>query len=229
MKYENNIVTPDPRKGVLCIALIDGLIHVQWKDRLTGNEEQSIPILPEQATWRKVEKCTSGRVYVLMVDHSGDTPPSVYFYWMQEPSPDKDDDRCETVNRLLNIVSPALHNAMPYAYHDHWMHYLGYRDADDVRDLESSRRNVVELSTLQNILSGLDLHCNATTPTTEVTTVTVAPTAAVVPTTSNTALSSTSPQRARPMPATQPIVCAGQAKSTAAETAERRERSDNTP
>ena len=35
-------------------------MHFQWKDRTTGTIEDDLIIFPEEATFYKVEKCTTG-------------------------------------------------------------------------------------------------------------------------------------------------------------------------
>ena len=86
---ETKMVTADPRKGeVELFKDADGLVHLTWKDRTTGvvDEDCDIIILPGEATFQVVEKCTTGRVFLIDFGENGQK----LFFYLQEPSPDGD-------------------------------------------------------------------------------------------------------------------------------------------
>jgi 26S proteasome regulatory subunit N13 len=91
---------PDKRKGKIEINTSpeDQLLHFKWKDRSTGQVETDLIIFPEEAVFKRVKQCTTGRVYLL--EWKG--TERRLFFWMQEPSEDKDAELCEKVNKALN-------------------------------------------------------------------------------------------------------------------------------
>ncbi|UYV60296.1 ADRM1 [Cordylochernes scorpioides] len=60
-------------------------------------------IFPDDAEFKKVPQCTTGRVFVLKFKSSS----RLVFYWMQEPKLDKDDELCSKVNEYLNNPPPV--------------------------------------------------------------------------------------------------------------------------
>lgn len=73
-------------------------MHFCWKDRTSGSVEDDLIIFPEDAEFKKVTQCTTGRVYVLKFKSSSRR----CFYWMQEPKEDKDEELVRKVNEYLN-------------------------------------------------------------------------------------------------------------------------------
>eukprot|EP00670_Eutreptiella_braarudii_P003613 CAMPEP_0174302734 /NCGR_PEP_ID=MMETSP0809-20121228/59783_1 /TAXON_ID=73025 ORGANISM="Eutreptiella gymnastica-like, Strain CCMP1594" /NCGR_SAMPLE_ID=MMETSP0809 /ASSEMBLY_ACC=CAM_ASM_000658 /LENGTH=373 /DNA_ID=CAMNT_0015408657 /DNA_START=26 /DNA_END=1147 /DNA_ORIENTATION=- len=103
MFKEGNLVKPDKRKGLITLTMADDmLIHFQWKDRYTGTVEEDLVIFPDEAVFSRVEKCTTGRVYLL--DFKGTNRQ--IFYWVQEPKEDKDEENCEKINQFINNPPP---------------------------------------------------------------------------------------------------------------------------
>ncbi|XP_061591722.1 proteasomal ubiquitin receptor ADRM1-like isoform X3 [Cololabis saira] len=99
MSLKGNTVTPDKRKGMAYIQQSDdSLIHFCWKDRTTGNVDDDLIIFPDDCEFKKVNQCTTGRVYVLKFKAGSKR----LFFWMQEPKTDKDDEYCRKVNEYLN-------------------------------------------------------------------------------------------------------------------------------
>lgn len=60
--------------------------------------EDDLIVFPDDFEYKRVEQCTTGRVYVLKFK----TNTRRMFFWMQEPKTDKDDEYCRRVNELLN-------------------------------------------------------------------------------------------------------------------------------
>lgn len=99
MTLKGNTVTPDKRKGTVYIQQSDdSLIHFCWKDRTTGNVDDDLIIFPDDCEFKRVNQCTTGRVYVLKFKAGSKR----LFFWMQEPKTDKDDEYCRKVNEYLN-------------------------------------------------------------------------------------------------------------------------------
>lgn len=96
---KKKMVHPDKRKGLVYIySADDGLTHFCWKDRTSGNVEDDLIIFPDDCEFKKVDQCKDGRVFLLKFKSSN----RKLFFWLQEPSTDKDDEYCRKVNELLN-------------------------------------------------------------------------------------------------------------------------------
>lgn len=78
--------------------VIFSLTHFCWKDRTTGNVEDDLIIFPDDCEFKKVEQCKDGRVFLLKFKSSN----RKLFFWMQEPTNEKDDEYSRRVNELLN-------------------------------------------------------------------------------------------------------------------------------
>jgi len=99
MTVVNKKVTPDKRKGLVQLfQSADSLIHFVWKDRTTGGVDDDLTIFPEEAIFKKVKQCTTGRVFLLEFKSSS----RKMFYWMQETKDDKDDDNVSKINQYIN-------------------------------------------------------------------------------------------------------------------------------
>jgi hypothetical protein len=169
MFKEDGWVKPDKRKGQISLVMRESLMHFQWKDRTTGTIEDDLIIFPEEATFYKVEKCTTGRVFLL--DFKDST--KLFFYWMQEPNDAKDAEHCTKINQCINNPNAAYARsggmgAMNLSQLDRnqllglLTGFQGQPTPPDSSAQSSSRgmtttSRPVELSTLQNILSGLNL------------------------------------------------------------------------
>ncbi|CAH2102381.1 unnamed protein product [Euphydryas editha] len=99
MILKGRMVHPDKRKGLLYVYQgEDSLMHFCWKDRTTGEVEDDLLIFPDDCEFVRVNECTTGRVYVLKFKSFS----KKYFFWMQEPKIDKDDEYCRRINEALN-------------------------------------------------------------------------------------------------------------------------------
>lgn len=117
MTMKGKMVHPDKRKGLLYVYQSeDSLMHFCWKDRSAGVVEdviinfttlqrflifnflQDLIIFPDDCEFKRVEICTTGRVYILKFKSSS----RKFFFWLQEPKTDKDEDYCKKVNEMLN-------------------------------------------------------------------------------------------------------------------------------
>ncbi|GAB2286468.1 regulatory particle non-ATPase [Dionaea muscipula] len=86
------------RKGLVRIAKgEEGLVHFQWLDRAQNVVEDDQIVFPDEATFEKVEQA-SGRVYILKFN----TDDRKFFFWMQEPKADDDQQLCQSVNYYIN-------------------------------------------------------------------------------------------------------------------------------
>ncbi|KAF2290138.1 hypothetical protein GH714_003648 [Hevea brasiliensis] len=85
MFFEGKKVVPDARKGLIRITRgEEGLVHFQWLDR-SRNVVEDV----NQA---------SGRVYILKFN----TDDRKFFFWMQEPKAEDDEQLCNSVNYYIN-------------------------------------------------------------------------------------------------------------------------------
>lgn len=105
MLIRGKMVIPDKRKGKIELAQSpdDQLMHFRWKDRSTGQVETDLIIFPDEAVFKKVKQCTTGRVFLL----EWKSTERRLFFWMQEPSDEKDAELCEKVNKALNSPPAA--------------------------------------------------------------------------------------------------------------------------
>ncbi|XP_068608897.1 proteasomal ubiquitin receptor ADRM1-like [Brachionichthys hirsutus] len=107
MSMKGSTVTPDKRKGQVYIQQTDdSLIHFCWKDRTTGNVDDDLIIFPDDCEFKRVNQCTTGRVYVLKFKAGSKR----LFFWMQEPKTDKDEENCRKVNEYIN--NPPMPGAL---------------------------------------------------------------------------------------------------------------------
>ncbi|XP_052226477.1 proteasomal ubiquitin receptor ADRM1-like isoform X2 [Dreissena polymorpha] len=99
MHMKGKMVHPDKRKGLVYVHQSDdSLMHFCWKDRTTGSVEDDLIIFPDDIEFKHVKQCTTGRVFVLKFKSS----TRKFFFWMQEPKSDKDEEYSKKVNEYLN-------------------------------------------------------------------------------------------------------------------------------
>jgi len=93
-------VTSDKRKGLVQLTQsgADGLIHFSWKDRTSGVVENDLIVFPDEAVFKHVKQCATGRVYLLEYK----TSSRKLFFWMQEPSDAKDEENATKINQYMN-------------------------------------------------------------------------------------------------------------------------------
>lgn len=109
MNLKGRMVIPDKRKGLLYVYQSeDSLMHFCWQDRTTAVVEDDLIIFPDDCEYCKVSQCTTGRVYVLKFKSSN----RKFFFWLQEPKTDKDEDNCKRINELLNNPSSAVQSSL---------------------------------------------------------------------------------------------------------------------
>ncbi|XP_038890510.1 26S proteasome regulatory subunit RPN13 isoform X1 [Benincasa hispida] len=98
MCFEGKRVVPDTRKGLVRIGRgEEGLLHIQWLDRTQNVIEDDQIIFPDEAVFEKVNQA-SGRVYLLKFK----TDDRKFFFWMQEPKAEDDQQLCISVNDYIN-------------------------------------------------------------------------------------------------------------------------------
>lgn len=74
------------------------LTHFCWKDRSSGTVEDDLIVFPDDCEFKKVDQCKDGRVFMLKFKSSN----RKLFFWLQEPTNEKDEEYCRRVNELLN-------------------------------------------------------------------------------------------------------------------------------
>lgn len=99
-----NMVNPDARKGLIYIYQSDdSLMHFCWKDRTSGEVVDDLIIFPDDVMFKqippaRISAARCDRIFVLKFKASS----RKFFFWMQEPKSDKDEENCSKVNDLLN-------------------------------------------------------------------------------------------------------------------------------
>jgi len=103
MDWDGRMVTADKRKGkiVLYTSEEDTLTHFQWWDR-EKNEAVTDLIVINDAYLERIEKCKTGRAYILRFTSSD----KKMFFWMQEPKDDKDDENVKKFNEAIGATIP---------------------------------------------------------------------------------------------------------------------------
>lgn len=96
---DNKIVTAKNDRGKIKFSKSDeGILHLEWINRISNKQGMDIMIFPDSARWVRVEECKDGRVYVLKFVGSSRRE----FFWMQEPSEEKDKEISEKINKLIS-------------------------------------------------------------------------------------------------------------------------------
>jgi 26S proteasome regulatory subunit N13 len=91
-------ITPDKRRGsVKIIKDSQGVNTFTWQDLGSSNPVDKIMVFPGEAKFEKVKQ-SKDRVYILQF-HANKNQR--WFYWMQNPDKEGDDENCEKVNKLL--------------------------------------------------------------------------------------------------------------------------------
>lgn len=89
-------------------------------------------IFSDEAEFKRVEECTTGRVYILKFKTSNET----HFYWMQNKNEEKDSELVERVNELIRDPEAGMNISSELdesASHDELMRLLN--------DAESQGKN----------------------------------------------------------------------------------------
>jgi len=117
MIKNGNTVTADTRKGLIQILSDGALTHFTWKTRdIDAKNEVDRALIKNEVSFKKSSQAAS-RVYILHF-----TTDEKLYFWMQEPSTDKDEEYCTLINELINeaegnamedIQPPILKNQTP--------------------------------------------------------------------------------------------------------------------
>ena len=119
MKMVGTTVTADPRKGMLRMFTSpeDQLLHLTWTSRERGGiTEDDYTIFPGEAEVKYVEQAKNNaknnRVYLLKFKEGSGR----HFFWMQNPSADKDEEVVQKINsRLMGTTSDLVRDPyLPY-------------------------------------------------------------------------------------------------------------------
>lgn len=96
---DTKLVHSKPTRGKITIKknLRDpSLFEFEWSERNSTAVQFNRSIIPQLATWNKVEDCKDGRVYTLKI--SGGTP---CFFWIQEVKGEKDEEIMEKLKDIF--------------------------------------------------------------------------------------------------------------------------------
>ncbi|KNC55739.1 Adrm1b protein [Thecamonas trahens ATCC 50062] len=121
-EYDGRVVTPVAAKGKVELVMDeDSILHLRWTNRELNTTVDDLIIFPGDASFSKIEACTTGRVYLLRFS-SG----RKMLFWMQEPKAEDDEDLFKRANEVLANPSAATGPAADG---------LGGMDEDSVRSL----------------------------------------------------------------------------------------------
>lgn len=110
MNLTGTTVKADDRKGFVYVHKgDDGLMHFCWRARDKTDAEDDLIVFPDEVVCKKVEKCTTGRVFILLFKDSS----RKYFFWMQEPNQLKDEGLIKKLNDYVNGKTPSSASRMP--------------------------------------------------------------------------------------------------------------------
>ncbi|VWU50727.1 26S proteasome regulatory subunit RPN13, putative [Hepatocystis sp. ex Piliocolobus tephrosceles] len=109
--YDGKTVKPDNRKGKLVIYKVyDNLYNLQWINRENNKVEDDL-ILTKSVSFKKVESCKTGRVYLLR----NKLREELFFYWMQDYDESKDEAFVKNLNSIIaNDISKDVNNKRKY-------------------------------------------------------------------------------------------------------------------
>ncbi|KAI9356721.1 proteasome complex subunit Rpn13 ubiquitin receptor-domain-containing protein [Pilaira anomala] len=129
---EGSWIKPDTRKGKLYMDQGDDqLLHLYWKERKNNSTpEDDMIIFSDEAEFKRVEECTTGRVYILKFKTSNET----HFYWMQNKNEEKDNELVERVNELIRDPEAGMNISSELdesASHDELMRLLNDAESQD--------------------------------------------------------------------------------------------------
>lgn len=112
MDWDGRMVTADKRKGkiVLMTAEEEQLMHFQWYDRDKSETAVDLIVIND-AYLEKIEKCKTGRVYLLRFTSSN----KKLFFWMQEPKTEKDEENIKKFNEAIGATIPEKGAPKPAA------------------------------------------------------------------------------------------------------------------
>lgn len=121
-------VSADPRRGsISLVRLADDTVHFRWSNMPSGKVEDDRIVFSGENVFKRV---TTGREHdrVYMLQYvSGNQR---HMFWMQEKSPEHDDERVKKINDLINNphentaggAAPGAGQAMGA---NQWMQMLG--------------------------------------------------------------------------------------------------------
>jgi 26S proteasome regulatory subunit N13 len=105
MILENGIVRADLRSGLFSLVQeTTGLIEILWT---SGSDCDSYIVPSGDATFNRVKKCTTGRVFVL------DMKVRTAFFWLQEKSEENDERYLKQVKRAIGDKTTSHPGAAP--------------------------------------------------------------------------------------------------------------------
>lgn len=99
MTYRDGMVYPEATLGLVTVVQGSGMVDVIWTG--SGKPDEMSVITRGSAQFNRVDKCTTGRVFVLQLNGSSTNPSQCRFFWMQDPNEDKDADVLRKVRAAI--------------------------------------------------------------------------------------------------------------------------------
>jgi len=103
MEWDGRMVTADKKKGkiILYTSEDEQLTHLQWYDREKKETSMDLIVISD-AYLERIEKCKTGRVYILRFTSSD----KKLFFWMQEPDESGDAEIVRKFNEAVGATIP---------------------------------------------------------------------------------------------------------------------------
>ncbi len=97
MPLKDGKIKPDPAKGEIYIFEKDGMLIFQWTNLDKNISEEPLVVFSGEWEWTKIPS-NKGRVYVMKSKCFEDAQ---YYFWMQCPQKDKDEENERIINQIF--------------------------------------------------------------------------------------------------------------------------------
>ena len=100
---------PVDRRGMLQLMRDDtGLMHLQWKDRISSAVDFKRTVFPDEWRFSIVKQCEDGRlIWMKFKQAAGSSVTKDHFFWLQEVKDEKDQEFCDKLNEYINDPAGA--------------------------------------------------------------------------------------------------------------------------
>ena len=97
----------DDRRGMLQLMRdAEGMMHLQWKDRISSATDFKRTVFPDEWIFSIVEQNSDARIVRMKFKQTASVTKD-HFFWMQEAKNDKDQENIDKLNEYINDPSAA--------------------------------------------------------------------------------------------------------------------------